>query len=310
MSYSPSNGDLNSPYDTPEGTDDDNTKKSLESVEFKAEYVFGDQLQHLRQQVRKLREELLEAKTIEDAIKVLELEREIFNAQQRDAEFVYSVSMESMENAETIGKFSDANKYLKEAINARNSLPQFNLHGLWVGKYGDHGYEMVNVTYVGDTLFAHKVTGDRNVPKGELSFTADLSPLGRSKELLEPIELADSAAKQWGSKYLPRFIGQGPVAAEGFENDQSIEGQLILANEFFSFAWVPIGYQVLFGRPTAELTLQLLRDAEKSDDHSIEKARDYIRRCMEESRVLEEESYYENGLSNEMDNYGAPGAFE
>jgi len=310
MSYRPSYGDLNSPDDTPEGTDEDNTKKSLESVEFKAEYVFGDQLQHLRQQVLKLREELLEARTMEDVRKVLELERAIFNAQQKDAEFVYSVSMESMENAETIGKFSDANKYLKEAIIARSSLPQFNLHGLWIGKYGDHGYEMVNITYVGDTLFAHKVTGDRNVPKGELSFTADLSPLGKSKEFLEPIELADSAAKQWGSKYLSRFVGQGQVAAEGFENSQLIEGQLILVNEFFSFAWVPIGYQVFFGRPSAEQTLQLLRDAEKSDDHNIEKARDYIRRCMEESKVLEEESYYENGLSNEIDNYEALGAFE
>ena len=35
---------------------------------------------------------------------------------------------------------------------------------------------MINVIYSGDTLVAHKVTGDANVPRGEVSFTADLSP--------------------------------------------------------------------------------------------------------------------------------------
>ena len=35
---------------------------------------------------------------------------------------------------------------------------------------------MVNITYVGDTLIARKVTGDENVPAGEISFQADLSP--------------------------------------------------------------------------------------------------------------------------------------
>ena len=35
---------------------------------------------------------------------------------------------------------------------------------------------MINVTYVGDTLIAFKVTGDKNVPRGEITFQADLTP--------------------------------------------------------------------------------------------------------------------------------------
>ena len=50
-----------------------------------------------------------------------------------------------------------------------SSYPQYS-------RYGDHGYEMINITYSGETLIATKVTGDRNVPKGEVTFTVDLAP--------------------------------------------------------------------------------------------------------------------------------------
>lgn len=36
---------------------------------------------------------------------------------------------------------------------------------------------MINVTYVGDQLIAYKVTGDKSVPRGEITFQADLNPL-------------------------------------------------------------------------------------------------------------------------------------
>ena len=109
---------------------------------------------------------------------------------------------------------------------------------------------MINITYSGDTLIATKVTGDKNVPRGEVSFTADLSPrapaLPGSESLssLEPIELNARAARQWGKKFLPRHPGRGQVASEGFKNAQWMEGQLILVGRCFSFAWVPIGHQV------------------------------------------------------------------
>ena len=36
---------------------------------------------------------------------------------------------------------------------------------------------MINVTYHGDLLIAYKVTGDKNVPRGEITFQVDLNPL-------------------------------------------------------------------------------------------------------------------------------------
>lgn len=167
---------------------------------------------------------------------------------------------------------------------------------------------MINVTYIGDTLRAYKVTGDKNVPKGELSFSVDLSPKQHG-DLLEPVELGDVAAHQWGAKYLTRFAGKGQVAGEGFVNSQFLEGQLILVNEFFSFAWVPIGHQVFFGRPSPELTLKLLKASEESSATSdIDQARVHLGRCMEETQNLLEEE--DAAPTTKQDYYSTEGCFE
>lgn len=123
---------------------------------------------------------------------------------------------------------------------------------------------MINVTYTGDILIAHKVTGDKNVPRGEVTFQADLSladsPL--PQQSLTPIILTEKAAKKWGTKQLPRYSGLGQVAEEGFVNNQWLEGQLIIiGKEYFSFAWVPVEHQIFFGRPSPELALKMLRNA-------------------------------------------------
>lgn len=113
---------------------------------------------------------------------------------------------------------------------------------------------MINITYAGDTLIAFKVTGDKNVPRGEITFQADLSPLIHSSnqrkdkddnEQLAPIVLTEKASRKWGTQQLPRHRGLGRVAEEGFDNAQWMEGQLIvIGQEYFSFAWVPIEHQV------------------------------------------------------------------
>lgn len=167
---------------------------------------------------------------------------------------------------------------------------------------------MINVTYSGDTLVATKVTGDRNVPKGEVSFTADLSPQYSSESVapispLEPIELNPKAARQWGKRYLPRHHGKGQVASENFSNSQWMEGQLILVGRFFSFAWVPIGHQVFFGRPSNELTLKMLKEAKDEElrrDH-VAVMRDAAESMLEETYWVERERSGENYYWGEED---------
>lgn len=293
-----------------------------------SKFVSGDDLHRLRHQVLALRLELQEARRNDDARRVQDLERAIMKTQQVDAEFVYTVSLERQELAEQDGNVLDAQRFHEKAMEARNALPQFQLEGLWVGKYGDQGYEMINVTYHGDTLMAHKVTSGTNyVPRGAETFRVDLSPqLALTKEyitnndddnnnnnhnrhsssgspgqyqqqqqqrgeVLSPIELGDSAAQQWGCKYLQRFAGQGQVASEGFEDSQFMEGQLILVNEYFSFAWLPIGHQVFFGRPTPELILKLMKDETKKETGGANNspARSFLEKCWEETEHIEDD---------------------
>jgi hypothetical protein len=286
-------------------------RRLQEEKERQTRFLAGDDLQQLRQQIFALRQELAQARDMEDTPRVHELERTILKAQQLDAEFIYHVALERLEASSNAGLLMESEKYRKEAQNARAALPQFNLDGLWVGKYGEHGFEMINVTYAGDELVAYKVTGDRNVPKNEVSFRVDLSPSGHMN-LLEPIELGSQAAEQWGNRFLQRFAGEGQVASKGFVNPQWMDGQLILVGQYFSFAWLPIGHQVFFGRPSAELTLKLLREARKQEEGE-NRIREFLRRCLEETEYLEDEMEVSDGIfhsKNHQDYFSSPGCFE
>lgn len=269
-----------------------------------SKFVSDDEVFELRQKISDLRVRLMEAREnlAEEGQQrhIRELEKQLFSLNTKDAEFMYAMSLELMENAQQDGDFQTAEKYRLQAAEARLGIPQLNMHGLWCGKYGDHGFEMINITYAGDTLIATKVTGDQNVPKGEVSFTVDLSPHIHSDKgmlSLEPIELNAKAARQWGKKFLPRFQGLGQVAAEGFTNAKWMDGQLILVGRFFSFAWVPIGHQVFFGRPSSELTLKMLRE-QKEDDlrrDQVSVMREAANNMMEETYWIEKEDSFEDG---------------
>jgi len=286
-----------------------------------SKFASGDELFELRSAVGELRQQLIDARTQVDEDTstfssesekesakhlISQFEEDLLTLKGRDAEFTYAVSLELMEKAQELGDAELVEKYKIQVEEARLCIPQLNMHGLWVGKYGEHGYEMINVTYSGDTIVATKVTGDQNVPKGEVSFTVDLSPnlsMGHHSSTdptagapLEPIELNPKAATQWGKKYLPRHLGKGQVASENFSNAQWMEGQLIMVGRFFSFAWVPIGHQVFFGRPSSELTLKMMKEAKEEElrkDH-VAVMRDVLEGMWDETYWEERERSGEN----------------
>jgi hypothetical protein len=144
--------------------------------------------------------------------------------------------------------------------------------------YGDQGNEIVNVTYVGDTLLATKATGDVNVPRGQISFSADLSPRNRNPTL-EPLKLSfDKSSLAVSTAKLPRFAGKGQIAKPGFIDNSYVDGQIILFGSHFSFVWLPSKQHILFRRPTPEQTIELLRDVISQEDE-MENTLEHLARC-------------------------------
>lgn len=207
-------------------------------------------------------------------------------------------------------KFSSCNAEKIDRLN----VPHANRSTLSLDiRYGHHGYELINVTYSGDQLIAYKVTGDKNVPRGEITFQVNLDPIqpkligaGEStiEQGLQPISLTEKAAKKWGTTQLPRYKGLGQVAEPGFSNSQWMDGQLIIiGDEYFSFAWVPIEQQIFFGRPSPELALKMLRestagpavgakfwDSPPSVDDDVTVLKAYVASCLDKtSEDVEEE---------------------
>jgi hypothetical protein len=140
--------------------------------------------------------------------------------------------------------------------------------------YGEHGVQVVNITYSDDKIVAKKVTGDKNVPRGETTFTADLSPKNNAD--LPPIQLkSDTRTGEF-----KRFPGRGQVSRSGFKDNRYVEGQMILFEKKFSFVWVPTKHHVLFQRASPEKTIRLLRDTFSKEDE-LENSREHIAQCFD-----------------------------
>jgi hypothetical protein len=118
------------------GNNNNNNKKKNKHDELgnieNTSYAMGDDLHRLRRQVMDWRAELHDAQ-IENEMKST-LQRFILDAQQRDAEYMYALWTERQEEAESQGKWNDAEQFGGYARHARQSLPQYQLDGLWVGK--------------------------------------------------------------------------------------------------------------------------------------------------------------------------------
>jgi len=251
---------------------------------------YGNDLWGLRSTIDDLNRKLIDS--ITSGANVEDLKRSLQQAESRDPYLVYGMELEATERALQEGRIEEASLHRQEAMSARSCLPQFNFEGLWIGKYGDHGFEMINVTYVGDIMIARKVTGDKNVPSGEVSFQIDMSPpqsnpsLKPAKKPLANIKLSKEAGKRWGTSQISRYQGLGQVAEEGFINHQWMDGQLVVINEeYFSFSWMPLNHQIFFGRPSGELSIKMLRESKSERqptmDDDLATLKDHVTRCFD-----------------------------
>ncbi|KAL3916850.1 MAG: hypothetical protein SGILL_004992 [Bacillariaceae sp.] len=266
-------------------------------------FALGDELKSLREDLESLRHNLEWARALKDEVRMQSLTKAIKNGQNRDPYFMYAKALRLMAEAR---KMKDASQEEKDALTdkwsnvadaARQVLPEFNLEGLaahvlflsfltvafmtttlillfLVSYGGKHGTQVVNITYTGDEMIATKCTGDKNVPRGEVTFTVNLEPSNASA--LPPIQLVSDHRKG----EFRRFPGKGQVSRRGFKDHRYVEGQMILFENQFSFVWIPTKHHVLFHRPSPEQTLKLLRNTISKEDE-IENMRGHLTRCFD-----------------------------
>jgi len=99
------------------------------------------------------------------------------------------------------------------------------LGGLYLGSFGPHGPELLNLTRAvvddEEMVQAVKLTGDANVPAGSVSFRAKT---GRKHRL----EARDVYPDELG--IMARYKGEGRVAQRGFTQPRWVEGELLVFN--------------------------------------------------------------------------------
>ncbi|CAB9505951.1 F-box protein 31 [Seminavis robusta] len=260
-------------------------------------FLKGEELKQLRSDLEYYRENLKWAEVTDDKSRVASLRKEIEEQEKKDPEAVYNKARKLIAEAETVSRAvlkPDLKKKLidhwsKQKTLAQACLPRFQMEGLWVGNYGG-GPQLVNITYADDTLVATKVTGDDTVPRGEVSFTANLSPppLNATEESDAASEYTSSSPpvseehtilqSKYGESIFP---GQGQLAKKNFQDAKFISGVFIVYDAHrFSFSWVPTKHHVFFVRPSPHETIRLLRDVLSQEDE-VDNMRYHLSRCFE-----------------------------
>lgn len=157
-----------------------NSNNDIDTPTKHSRFLQGDELHRLRRRVWNMKQSLYTARQTQDIVQIQQLTCAILAAQNLDAEYIYTVSLQQQQQAIQTGRYDDAARYAEDAHWARESLLQFALSGLWVGKYQNEedSFQLINVTYSGDVLTAYKITAAAtcHVPPGEITFRVDLTP--------------------------------------------------------------------------------------------------------------------------------------
>jgi hypothetical protein len=104
------------------------------------DFLTGEELITLRQDLHSLKHNLQWAEALKDDTRVKSLQKAIEKAEKRDPDLMYSKALNYMAQAKKMKDVTEeekdafVEKWVRVAASARECLPQFKMEGLWVGK--------------------------------------------------------------------------------------------------------------------------------------------------------------------------------
>lgn len=131
-------------------------------------FATGDELKNLRVDLETLKHNLEWAKALKDDVRMESLEKAIRNGQNRDPSFMYTKALKLIAHTRKLKDVSQeekdalVEKWTNVAAAARELLPEFNLDGLWVGKYVDLSWFLFLCLFV--IVFAGHRLGRKGSP--------------------------------------------------------------------------------------------------------------------------------------------------
>jgi hypothetical protein len=131
----------------------------------------------LRREIVILERDLSDAIAREDFSQACVLRDRAREMRTRDPQHRLLVLWKAMQKAIAIENYGAAASLHDELLFVKRHVPQYQLAGLWRGLYPRHGEETIRVRYDSDDpnkLLATKITGDENVPRGQITFTGDV----------------------------------------------------------------------------------------------------------------------------------------
>ncbi|CAB4373197.1 unnamed protein product [Rhizophagus irregularis] len=133
---------------------------------------------------------------------------------KREEEEIYQESIIGQQNCFS---FEDE-KFFKFWTPKDNQKENKRFDGIWVGDYGGHGIEFLLLKYeISGCLFATKITGDINVPRGEISWKCNLD---------DQLRICDE--REWNGKI--SYRAKSKIAYGGFRNPSEIDSEVIIVS--------------------------------------------------------------------------------
>lgn len=131
--------------------------------------------------------------------------------------------------------------------------------GIFKGTYSSHGVELVIISVTSQKITGTKITGDPNVPGGEVTFEVDLT-----RPVIEDTPAAEGQLREFNLPqtyearytdfprfYKARYHGVGQIASHGFVSPQWTAAHFVLFNEdLFGFLWIELMAFSVYSRAT------------------------------------------------------------